>query len=197
MLSKLSMLICGLIAQRPLNPYGITKILKRSNIHKWFPMALPSIYPTIKKMLKKGLIAGTKAKDGNMPQKTIYTLTESGKEQCVESLSQFLQSIEKEVTNFEIAVYLLWNLDKEKAINALKARLERLNNIIDEVKSMKDFTEPNSTIPFSAKMIMKYNLYVAEADEKVTEELLEYVQNQGEWDVFVGLKGRFYDDYGK
>ncbi len=197
MLAKLSMLICGLIAQRPLNPYGITKILKRSNISKWFPMALPSIYPTIKKMLKKGLITGTITKNGNMPQKTIYTLSESGKKQSAESLFQFLQSIEKDVTNFEIAAYLLWNLDREKVINALKARLERLNDMLTEIKGMKDFTEPNSSIPFSAKIIMKYNLYLREADKKVTQELLETVQNQGEWEVFVDLKGRFYDNYGK
>jgi DNA-binding PadR family transcriptional regulator len=197
MLSKLTMLISGLIAQRPLNPYGITKILKRSNINKWFPMALPSIYPTIKKMLKKGLITGTIAKDGNMPQKTIYTLTESGKKQSIESLSQFLQSIDKDVTHFEIAVYLLCNLDREKAINALKARLERLNNSLAEIKSMKDFAEPNSSLPFSAKIIMKYNLYIRQADKKVTEELLETVQNQEEWDVFVALTRRLYDDYGK
>jgi len=160
-------------------------------------MALPSIYPTIKKMLKKGLITGTITKNGNMPQKTIYTLSESGKKQSAESLFQFLQSIEKDVTNFEIAAYLLWNLDREKVINALKARLERLNDMLTEIKGMKDFTEPNSSIPFSAKIIMKYNLYLREADKKVTQELLETVQNQGEWEVFVDLKGRFYDNYGK
>ena len=86
MLSKPAMLLLGIIYKKPLNAYEITKLLNYLNIKWWFNIADSTVYMTLKNLEKKGLIKGVIEKVGNMPDRTIYSLTEEGKEELKKSI---------------------------------------------------------------------------------------------------------------
>ena len=44
MLSKSATMLLGLINQRPLNPYEITKQLQIMNVHRWYNIANSTVY---------------------------------------------------------------------------------------------------------------------------------------------------------
>ena len=48
------------------------------NIKYWFNIGTSTVYATIKTLEKKQYITGKVQKDGNMPDKTIYSITEQG-----------------------------------------------------------------------------------------------------------------------
>ena len=88
MLSKSATMLLGLINQRPLNPYEIIKQLQIINVHRWYNIANSTVYATLKVLEKKEYIYGSVEKDGNMPDKTIYSLTDKGKQEFVATLQQ-------------------------------------------------------------------------------------------------------------
>ena len=88
MLSKSATMLLGLINQRPLNPYEIIKQLQIMNVHRWYNIANSTVYATLKVLEKKEYIYGSIEKDGNMPDKTIYSLTDKGKQEFVATLQQ-------------------------------------------------------------------------------------------------------------
>ena len=79
MLSKPAMLLLGIIYEKPMNAYEITKLLAYMNVKWWFNIADSTVYATLKNLEKRGLIKGTAEKVGNMPDRTIYSLTEKAK----------------------------------------------------------------------------------------------------------------------
>ena len=58
MLSKSATMLLGLINQRPLNPYEITKQLQIMNVHRWYNIANSTVYATLKVLEKKEYICG-------------------------------------------------------------------------------------------------------------------------------------------
>lgn len=68
MLSKPAALLMGILYEKPLNPYEITKLLAYMNIKWWFNVADSTVYTTLKNLEKRGLIEGAIEKAGNMPE---------------------------------------------------------------------------------------------------------------------------------
>ena len=59
MLSKSATLLLGIIYEKPLNAYEITKLLDYMNIKWWFNVADSTVYKTLKNLEKRVLIEGT------------------------------------------------------------------------------------------------------------------------------------------
>ena len=78
MLSKTATMLLGLINSEPLNAYEIIKKLQFMNVKSWYEIADSTVYATIKTLEKKAYIVGKVQKDGNMPDKTVYSITETG-----------------------------------------------------------------------------------------------------------------------
>ena len=79
MLAKAPLLLLGIIDQTEINAYELIKVLKNIKVHEWFRIAESTVYMTLKKLSKNGLIYGCTVKDNNMPEKIYYNVTEKGK----------------------------------------------------------------------------------------------------------------------
>lgn len=71
-------MLLGLINSEPLNAYELIKQLQLMNVKNWYEIADSTVCATIKTLEKKAYIIGKVQKDGNMPDKTVYSITESG-----------------------------------------------------------------------------------------------------------------------
>ena len=100
MLSKSATMIMGLINTSPLNAYEIVKQLQWMNIKYWYNIADSTVYATIKSVEKKGYISGTVEKEGNMPDKTIYTLTDKGRDELRKTLSNSIITFDYDANIF-------------------------------------------------------------------------------------------------
>ena len=61
-----------------MSAYDIQKLVEYRNISKWVKISTPSIYKKAIQLEEKGLIRGEIVKEGKMPEKAIYSLTEAG-----------------------------------------------------------------------------------------------------------------------
>ena len=76
MLSKSATMMLGLINKQPQNAYEIIKTLEFMNVKWWYNIADSTVYSTLRTLDNKGLIVGVSEKNGNMPFRTVYSITD-------------------------------------------------------------------------------------------------------------------------
>lgn len=179
MLSKLSKYVMGLLHQKPMNPYEITKLSDMDVVQNWFPMMPASIYTTIKNLEKKGYIRGESLQEGNYPAKTRYSLTDDGVKELIGNLSNGLASYEAEASDFGIAIFHICSLPKEVALQSTKERLDKLRELLAQTQNTFDICIKK--IPFNMKMMLIYKLNRLQMEIHTTEELFLEIERDVRW----------------
>lgn len=140
MLSKPATLLLGIIYKEPLNAYEITKLLAYMNIKWWFNVADSTVYATLKNLEKKGLIKGTIEKIGNMPDRTIYSLTGKGKDELKETIKESILQFSYDTNVFTIAAFVMDILETEEKKELLERRLNILQSYITGISKQNNET---------------------------------------------------------
>ena len=64
-------------------------------------------YATLRTLDKKGLIVGASEKNGNMPFRTVYSISEKGKEELRDKLTKSILSFDYDSNMFSIVAFFL------------------------------------------------------------------------------------------
>lgn len=182
MLTKASTIILGLISENPVNPYRVVGILEKININRWYPIAKQSLYSNIKKLNEQGLITGKTTKEGNMPEKTIYSITENGKNELYHTIVDFLSSTEVDVVKFKIGIMFICHIDQEEAIEILMTKSKKLGQIIGEIQKN---LEQLKDMPYNGILIQKYNVNIMASELECIKGFIENIKDDSEWKNFV------------
>ena len=134
MLSKSATLLLGLISQRPLNAYEIVKTLDYMNIKYWFNIGTSTVYATIKTLEKKQYITGKIQKDGNMPDKTIYSITQKGTNVFLDTLRASCLNFDYDTNFFSITAFFLDCLPQEEQRTLLEKRMKVLQEYLSGIQ---------------------------------------------------------------
>lgn len=140
MLSKPATLLLGIIYEKPLNAYEITKLLAYMNIKWWFNIADSTVYTTLKNLKKRGLIEGTIERIGNMPDRTIYSLTEKGKDELKETIKESILQFSYDTNIFTIAAFVMDILETEEKKELLEKRLGILQSYLAGISKQDNET---------------------------------------------------------
>ena len=125
MLSKSATMLLGLITHQPLNAYEIVKTLDYMNIKYWFNIGTSTVYATIKTLEKKQYLVGEIQKDGNMPDKTVYSITEQGKAVFLETLRTSFLKFDYDTNIFSITAFFLDCLPEKEQKTLLEQQIGR------------------------------------------------------------------------
>ncbi len=184
MLSKIHTLILGIIDEKPLNPYEIIKLLDYIHVREWFPVAASSVYATIKTLNQKGYITGESKKEGKMPEKTIYSITEAGKKELLTTLKEYLGVTDIDPVKFDIAGLMICHVEKQEALKILHARLKKLNRFLRGISGQINYLQANSLVPSLGLTVVRHNIFLIKAEIMTTEELISEVQKNNNWNHF-------------
>ena len=77
-MATIDLIVLGILKKEPMSAYDIQKLIEYRKISKWVKISTPSIYKKAIQLEEKGLIRGEIVKEGKMPEKAIYSLTEAG-----------------------------------------------------------------------------------------------------------------------
>lgn len=123
MLSKPATMLLGLIYEKPLNAYEIIKHLNYMNVKWWFNIADSTVYATLKTLERKGFISGMTEKVGNMPERTVYSLTDKGKSEFQDTLRTSILQFNYDANIFSIAAFFLNIFTPDEQRELLQKRL--------------------------------------------------------------------------
>ena len=184
MLSKIPFLILGLIAEKPLNPYQIKQLLEKLDMNAMFPMSSSSVYAAINGLIKKECVSGRKEKVGNMPERTVYSITKQGRELLEKTLAVYLGDTEKIFTEFDIAITLACHLNKELALETLTShRIQLQNEIVKRKKQYREYQEAG-WMPYTGLIRRMHYINKREAELKTINELIGKIEIDKTWNYY-------------
>jgi len=183
MLSKSSALLLGIIAETPINPYEITKLMDYISVGNWLSLAPSSIYAAIKSLQDKGYITGKNIKEGNMPEKTVYGITEAGQEQLITAIEGFLGNLDWDYAQFNIATILICHIAKDRALEILNGKVKKLNAKKDALQ--EKLKELEVTEPMTGLHAIKHMIYLTDADIHSSLELINIIEADNDWNYFL------------
>ena len=142
-MATIDLIVLGMLKKEALSAYDIQKLVEYRNISKWVKISTPSIYKKVIQLEEKGYISSNIVKEGKMPEKAIYSLTEAGEKQ--------LENLMFEISAKPIQIFLdfnavIVNLDallpenQMKCLTDIEANIKTLNHIWKKFESERKCT---------------------------------------------------------
>ena len=141
-ISALALSILELLDERPMHPYELASTMRERHQDEFIRLNFGSLYHTVDVLERNGWIVPTeREKEGRRPERTIYRLTDSGREILVRVVSDILAHPRHEYPHFAAGLMFMHHIDKTQAAehlknraSALKATSEKLNTIMSELR---------------------------------------------------------------
>ena len=165
-MATIDLIVLGMVKQQPLSAYDIQKLVEYRNISKWVKISTPSIYKKVIQLEQKGYLKGNIEKQGKMPEKVVYSLTDAGE-------SQF-EKLMIEISSKPIYIFLDFNAVIVN-LNSLSIENQKLciSHIENNIKSFKKNLEDNliikenmDNVPEAGLAVLKQQFILVEAIEK-------------------------------
>jgi DNA-binding PadR family transcriptional regulator len=121
-------LFLGLLMERPKHGYDIKRQVE-DELVPFIGLEIKSIYYPLKKMEESGLIKKEIGREGNWPEKVIYSITPKGKKKFEQLIAKSFLSVERPYFQMNLSLYFLQYVDKTVAKRRLQGRLVLLKKI--------------------------------------------------------------------
>jgi DNA-binding PadR family transcriptional regulator len=125
--SPLALSVLATLNEGPMHPYEIARLLRHRGKDQSIKIRYGSLYTVVQNLEKRGLVVaeGT-ARAGRRPERTVYRLTEDGREELADRMRELLGEPVKEYPVFEAALSLAGVLPPDEVIMLLRQRLRTL-----------------------------------------------------------------------
>jgi DNA-binding PadR family transcriptional regulator len=129
--SPLGITVLALLAERPMHPYEMYRLLVERREDRLVKVRPGSLYHTVDRMAQRGLVEaiGTE-REGGRPERTMYRITEAGHDALTERIRTLLAVPENEYPQFPVALAEAHNLPRQEVIELLTTRSHRLETDI-------------------------------------------------------------------
>jgi DNA-binding PadR family transcriptional regulator len=131
-LAVLSMLRPGY----PMHPYQIANVLRRTGKERDMPIKVGSLYTVVRNLERHGFIeAAGSHRAGRRPERTEYVITDAGRAELRDWLSELVAVPEAEYPRFQAALSVLSTLHPDEAAASLQERVRALD---DDIAARRD-----------------------------------------------------------
>ncbi|MBC2575575.1 PadR family transcriptional regulator [Peptostreptococcus canis] len=162
-MSAIDLIVLGMIKEKEQSAYDLQKNIEYRNISKWVKVSTPSIYKKVVQLEKKGYIQGNLSKEGNMPEKSIYHITESGDRYFLGLMKKISDQMINIFLNFNAVVInleMVSSRERKELTENIEYQINQFQNAVSQLD--KERTD----IPLTGKTILKQQVLLSEALDK-------------------------------
>ena len=162
-----NLLALAILAQlsmgQAMHPYEIATMLRRTNKEHDMKIKWGSLYTVVQNLEKHGFIEATGVdRDGRRPERTTYAITDAGRAELTDWLSELVAVPEAEQTSFVAALSVVGVLSPDKVTGMLGQRLTALE--ADVAAQRAALEEAAKDIPRVFLIEAEYELAMREAE---------------------------------
>ncbi|MGE5604115.1 MAG: PadR family transcriptional regulator [Bacteroidota bacterium] len=168
-LSAINLVLLGFLMDESMSAYDLDKLIARDNIKEMVKISTPAVYKNLLKLNESGYLAAQTIKEGEMPEKTIYRITDLGRQYFMELMYKYAG--EKARINFDLNALIinLEKIDKEKALRMLG---NIRNGFYFQQKIVADQLLSGQMLPLTSRAIIRQSQLVNQALINWIEELI-------------------------
>jgi len=173
------LVILGLLQRRPLHGYEIKHVIE-DHMGDWTSIAFGSIYFALKKLTEEGMlevIATERA--GNRPSRTVYAVTDAGREEFLRLLREVWGKAERQYFTIDIGLFFMDVLSPEEILRHLEARLDELNRTLEYLDRHRAESMANPHVPHRARFIFDHSQAHLKAELAWTRALRAELRDGG------------------
>ncbi len=136
----LAVLVC--LAEQPRHPYEVATTLRQRQKHQSVRLNYGSLYGVVESLERRGLIEAQETRrSGRLPERTVYRLTEAGRIEVHDWLTELLSTPVKEYPAFQAALSFLPALPPEDVATLLAERAQRLQAELAQDAATRELAE--------------------------------------------------------
>ncbi|WP_031486694.1 PadR family transcriptional regulator [Streptomyces bicolor] len=173
--NPLALAVMTTLWQKPMHPYEIAQTLRSQGKDASTKTNYGSLYTVVQNLEKHGFVevAGVE-RQGNRPERTVYGLTEAGREEMAEWLSDLIAVPAKEYPIFETALSLMSALPPADVARLLEMRLSSLE--VQVASGRGALEKLYERVPRLFLIEVEYQLHMVEAQAKWVGGFLEEIK---------------------
>lgn len=183
--SPLTLMVLVLLAEAPMHPYEMQRVMQARGKDTVVRVQRGSLYPAVERLAAAGLIEPMETeRAGRRPERTVYRLTDEGRDTAELWLTGMLREVRNEFPEFAAALSFLPLLSAAEARSELIARLVQLGKSIAAVRSVTDGLTAQYQFPRLFLIETEYQLAMLEAEHAWVSGVVEDIANgRLSWDA--------------
>jgi DNA-binding PadR family transcriptional regulator len=136
--NPLALAVLACLFERPMHPYEMATTMRERHKDEAIKLNYGSLYTVTESLQRHGLIEPQQtAREGNRPERTVYRITDPGRLELIDWLSELICRPAREYTQFGGGLSLLAVLPPSDAVRLLKERCERLETGLAQARALR------------------------------------------------------------
>lgn len=173
-MSNIALIILGYLRNGEKSAYEMVKEFETWNLHYWLKISNPSIYKNIVKLCENGYLDSRVVKEGEMPEKTIYSVNEKGNSYYYELMEFNSKHIGNFYFDFNAFIVNVERLPEEKRIEYLTNFRHMLSECNKSMKSNYEEQHNHTEKPDSAFILIELYKDFYELLDRWSEKVLKH-----------------------
>jgi DNA-binding PadR family transcriptional regulator len=183
-MNKNDLVILGLLSEKPKHGYEIIQDIKARGFEHWANINVASIYNHLGMLEEEGAIIAAVEKVGNMPERKVYTITESGKNHLAEQVVMAMQDRGIIEDTLSLGVAFMYGAEKKAVHKALIGKLELFKMAKKQIE--KEYHDTREKISYNWEFLIRKTIDHFKVEIKYFRELVREVDKKD----FLKRKGR-------
>jgi DNA-binding PadR family transcriptional regulator len=179
--TPLALAVMNLLLERPMHPYEMKSKMKERGHDQVIRLKGGSIYDTVVRLEEGGFIASqAPSREGRRPERTVYSITEAGRDEITAWLRELLAQPVNEYPQFGAALAFFAALDQDEVVRLLKVRAALLEGqAAGEENQLKTFIEMG--LPRLFLVEVEYALAMKRAEADWVRKLIVEIEGGRLW----------------
>ncbi|WNQ11443.1 PadR family transcriptional regulator [Paenibacillus aurantius] len=172
-MSNVECIVLGLLQEGFRYGHEIDQIIEQRQFRFWANITRVSIYKALKRMEQKGWVHTAVEKEGNMPERTVYSLTDEGRDAYREMIKEGLASPELVKFDYSVPLGGLFVLSPEESIQQITKRKQMVEKTLKNLPPEEADGDPRAYLGRRANIRLLRKHYEMEREwlEWLTDEL--------------------------
>jgi len=177
--NPLALAVLTLLAEKPMHPYEMSSTLRERAKEQSIKLNYGSLYSVVESLVRHKLIEVLETvREGKRPERTIYGITDAGRIEFVDWLSELLAVPVKEYLQFEAALSLMPTLSPDEVLRLLEVRRIRLDAEINAMDGVMTGMADQG-MPYLWSVEVDYVQVLRRAEREFVNGLIEKIRTEG------------------
>ena len=142
-MNRYDLVLLGLIMEHERSGYDIITEIRVRELDRWAKISTSTVYNRLTTLEKNGSIVGRSERDGNRPERMVFTITDKGREVLRKEVLKHLTGFNDDPRTLGFA--FLYGADNKELIRTLEAHERGLVQEIENLEKMI-VEEPRPTL---------------------------------------------------
>ncbi|MEU4826045.1 PadR family transcriptional regulator [Actinomadura citrea] len=171
----LGLAVLSTVSAKPMHPYEMASLMRARGKDRDMDIKWGSLYTVVGNLEKHGFLAVEgSARDGARPERTVYGITDAGRDELADWVRELVGVPERERPRFEAGLSVLGALGPDEVAALLRGRLDAMER---EIAADRAALEAETEVPRLFLLEAEYDLAMRRAELAWVRGLLTEIED--------------------